>query len=634
MNSKVKKIINWTIVVLVILGLIALGYNQFQRSKISNAEYVTASVERGNLKQTVSATGTVKPLKEVKLNFKNTGKITTINVQKGDRVKENDVLAKQDDASLRITVQQAQANLSSAIAQLNQLKAGSTNETIEVSQKNVDSAQTAYDNAVKKLESLRKKTAEDIKTYEKAVNSSETALRDKKVTLNDTKNKYSQEIKNLTNSATTTINGDVFTAESALDLVHKALTNNDTFTIQQITSYVSQKNNTYATFAKNNNDKSLEMLQTLKQDVEDLKNEINPDINSAINSTINTLTQIKQTLSYAYNALQNTVITTNYSQTNINNNKTGIETTQTTVESAISTLQTTQQNLIDANINYDNQTNNAQANVNTAQDNLTTAKANLSAAEANRDLQISNAEAAIDTTLAALNLTKSQLSQTKAPPRRVDLASQEAQVEQYRAALALTQENLENTILRSSIDGIITQVNYELGEQSSVAEPVIVLVVGNNYAIEVDISEADIVKIENEDKVDITFDAFGEDIAFTGKVIFIDPAQTIISEVVYYTIKIVIEQESNENYNKIKPGMTANIDIMTDFRENILMIPQRAILQKNGTKYTRILETREGEQSVKEINIKTGITGDNGMVEISEGLEEKQNVVTFVKNGK
>lgn len=634
MSPKTKKVINWLVVIIVILIIIAFGYNYYKKAAISSAEYVTAKVERGNLEQTVSATGTIKPLSEVELNFKNAGKIVAINAQKGDKVKEGDVLAKQDDVSFQISVQQAQANLTSAIATLNQLKAGASEEDIEVARKNVDSAQTAYDNAVKNLDTVRKKTAEDIKTYEEQVNAAQTTLDNKIINLEDVKSKYSQDIKNLEASAITSMSGDVFTTTTALDTVDKALTNNGAFNNQQASSYVSQRNSSYLTSAQNAYNEALDLVNQMELSVADLESGDNIDVDGELNSSINTLNKVKQASSITYSALQNSVATSSYPQTNIDANKTGLSTDQTSIETAISELQTAQQNLIDANITYDTQVNTAQAAVNTAQDGLTTAQQNLRAAEANRDLQISNAEADIDSKLAALNLSKSQLDLKKAPLRSVDLASQEAQVEQYRAALALAQEDLENSTLKSSIAGTVTEINYEVGEQSSATESVIELVTEGNYEIEVDISEADIVKVENNDPVDVTFDSLGEDIIFKAKVIFINPAQTVISDVVYYTVKIALEPNGNANFSKIKPGMTANIDIMTDSRGNILMIPQRAMQSKNGKKYVRVLERRGEEQSVQEVEVKIGLVGDEGLVEVVSGLSEDQEVVTFVKNGK
>jgi HlyD family secretion protein len=633
MNPKTKKIIKRIIIIAVILGIAGFSYAQYKKSSVEKIEYITSKVERGDLKQTVSATGTIKPLIEVELNFKKTGEIVSIPAKKGQQVKGGDILAMQDDVSLKIAVQQAQANLTSAIATLNQLKAGESNEDIEVSEKSVQSAQTAYDNAVKSLETIRSKTSEDIKTYEEAVKSAQTAVDDKTINLKDIKNKYSQNIENLEDSAITSMSSNIFTATTALDDVDIALTNNGDFTEQQSQTYVSQMNSSYLLSAQTSHNNSVSLASNMETDIQNLEQGKSDDVNGTLNSSIATLNKVKQALSLAYSALQNTIVTIDYTQTEIDEYKADLIADQTSIETAISELQTAQQNLIDAQITYDSQVNTAQASLNTAQDNLATSKANLSAAEADRDLQISNAESGIDSNLAALNLAKSQLVLKKAPPRSVDLASQKAQVEQYRAALALANEDIENTILKSPMAGIVTNINYEIGENSSATEPMIILVTEGNYEIEVDISEADIIKVENEHSVDVTFDSLGEESVFKAKVIFIDPKETVISDVVYYNVKIAMEPGTNNNFSKIKPGMTANIDIMTDFKSDVLMVPQRAVQRRNGDKYVKILEGQEPQQNIREIEVEIGVAGDDGMVEVLSGLDEGQDVVTFMKNG-
>lgn len=74
---------------------------------------------------------------------------------------------------------------------------------------------------------------------------------------------------------------------------------------------------------------------------------------------------------------------------------------------------------------------------------------------------------------------------------------------------------------------------------------------------------------------------------------------------------------------RIKSGMTANIDILTDKRENVITIPQRAVVSQNGDKIVKI---SEGE-NIKEVKVKTGLRGSDGNIEILEGVGEGDKVV-------
>ena len=86
--------------------------------------------------------------------------------------------------------------------------------------------------------------------------------------------------------------------------------------------------------------------------------------------------------------------------------------------------------------------------------------------------------------------------------------------------------------------------------------------------------------------VDMTFDAFpGE--TFTGKVFYIDPAETIESGVVDYLVKVSFDTPDP----RIKSGLTANLDINTQTNQNALILPQYAIIQNASGTFVEILRT-------------------------------------------
>ena len=73
--------------------------------------------------------------------------------------------------------------------------------------------------------------------------------------------------------------------------------------------------------------------------------------------------------------------------------------------------------------------------------------------------------------------------------------------------------------------------------------------------------------------------------------------------------------------------MTANLDILTDGRQDVIAIPQRAVITKNGEKFVRVVR----DSLIEEIQIKTGLISRDGLIEITDGLNEGDKVVTFVE---
>ena len=112
-----------------IVGLVAIvGFAGFAfwSNRVSAAEYMTAKVERGNLRNTVTATGVLQAVTTVQVGSQASGTISALYVDFNSIVKKGQVIAQLDPAQAQAQVQQAQANLENARASLTQARAGVT----------------------------------------------------------------------------------------------------------------------------------------------------------------------------------------------------------------------------------------------------------------------------------------------------------------------------------------------------------------------------------------------------------------------------------------------------------------------------------------------------------------------------
>ena len=112
-------ILGAVIVVLVLTGIVVIPRVMPQEVSTKNTE--AATVRRGTLTATVSATGAISPLREAQLAFNTTGTLIKLNVKQGDAVKSGQVLAALDTRELELQLTQAEATLASAQAKLDQL---------------------------------------------------------------------------------------------------------------------------------------------------------------------------------------------------------------------------------------------------------------------------------------------------------------------------------------------------------------------------------------------------------------------------------------------------------------------------------------------------------------------------------
>jgi HlyD family secretion protein len=259
--------------------------------------------------------------------------------------------------------------------------------------------------------------------------------------------------------------------------------------------------------------------------------------------------------------------------------------------------------------------NSLTANSSLSQTTLDGYKSDISTARTNINTAIIN----LSTAEADLSLQENQLALEKAGTTVEKISAQEAAVEQAKASVQNIEAQLAKTILRAPIDGLVTRQEAKIGETIAANTTVVSIISGARFQIETNVPEVDIAKIKIGNPAKITLDAYGNDVYFDARVVKIDPAETIIEGVATYktTLQFVKEDE------RLKSGMTANIDILSDKRENVLFVPQRAVISKNGTKIVNVLEGKD----VKEIIVKTGLRGSGGNIEVLEGLKEGEKVI-------
>jgi RND family efflux transporter MFP subunit len=574
-----KRFIFTILAILLVAGLVW----QFVFNKKSTIEYTTVKAERGQLKQTVSETGTIKPISELELNFLNPGKIAVIPAVVGAKVLQDDVLAKLNTTDLSIKSRQASADLIVMQAKLDKLIAGASREDIALAEAN-------YQAALDDLDKTTQSTTEAVDQAQTTYNN----LTDQNAT---TKSSYRQSVENKTDALLTSLDNKIILGVAALDAIKRITDDSDIKYYLSIRNekYLVDTKNTYATAAT-----ALDLAQT-KQPID---SNDKAGLTNYYNSTISALNLVFKDLNYCFNALEYSITASDFSQTTLDTHKATISGQSTTISTAIGSLQTSKQSLDDATV--------ALANA------IVDAKNALDTAKTNKNKLVAAAQSRVNT-------VQAQLRQITAKSRVEDISLARAQVQQAQASLDLISNQVANDTIKAPIAGVITQVNYKVGEQSTGAKPVIVMIAENNYEIEIDVSETDISKVKLSDPAVVTLDAYGDSVKFEGRVMFIEPAETLIQGVTYYKVKIDF---SPDELHPIKPGMTATAEISTAIRDNVLMIPMRAVLDKDGNKYVRILN---GTQVLESL-VKLGLSGDGGLVEVISGVNEGDNIITFTKD--
>ncbi|MCC7436353.1 efflux RND transporter periplasmic adaptor subunit [Candidatus Nomurabacteria bacterium] len=232
-----------------------------------------------------------------------------------------------------------------------------------------------------------------------------------------------------------------------------------------------------------------------------------------------------------------------------------------------------------------------------------------------KESAISSAESLVAQREAELNLKRATARQPDIDSALADVITAEAGVESANA-------RLEKKILRAPADGTITKVDIKAGEISTPQKEVIVLQDISNLYLEANVGEGNISTISLGQTVEVTYDAFPEQ-KYSATVSSIDPSATENGTIINYKIKALIEKIED-----IRPGMTANMSIVTAEIPDVLVVPGRVIQKdEEGQFVNLVVPSKSRKTKTVRTSVTTGIRGDGDIVEVKTGLSEGQKIL-------
>ncbi len=194
-------------------------------------------------------------------------------------------------------------------------------------------------------------------------------------------------------------------------------------------------------------------------------------------------------------------------------------------------------------------------------------------------------------------------------------------LEALQASYNLASLELDYTQIRAPIDGIVSERYIKIGNTVRVGDPLYRVTGLDPLVAYLHVPEREYRRIHAGQPVAIDIDALaGQRVIATVTRIspVVDPATG--------TFKITIEIRDAER--RIKPGMFGRMSIVYDRHENVLQVPRSAIVNDIGSESVFVVEDGKAVRKV----VTTGY-GENGMIEIVEGLEDTDNVITVGQIG-
>lgn len=204
----------------------------------------------------------------------------------------------------------------------------------------------------------------------------------------------------------------------------------------------------------------------------------------------------------------------------------------------------------------------------------------------------------------------------------------QARVMQAQAAIDSILSQIGRRRIAAPFDGVVANVDIKPGQTTTgissgtsgeSSGSTITLISENDYEVMLKVPEISVSKISVGQEVSIALDAYGPSESFPGKVVSINPAETIVDGVPVYETKVSFTKPDP----RIRSGMTATATIVANHRTGVVAVPASFIHSDKEGSYVNLLVS---DDRTERRAVATGLRGSDSMVEITSGLDEGQKV--------
>jgi HlyD family secretion protein len=242
-------------------------------------------------------------------------------------------------------------------------------------------------------------------------------------------------------------------------------------------------------------------------------------------------------------------------------------------------------------------------------------------AQADYNAAVKRLQYEYDLEVAQANLESAHLDYEKYKNGPVD-----ADVKAAQANIAAAEATLQSISIKAPFSGVLTQVDVQVGDRvsagtnSTSASDAFRLDDMKTLYVDVDVSETDIHQVQTGQDATIVLDAL-QGTQYHGKVVKVAMFSADTSTAVNFTVAVSLT-DADEN---VRPGMTAEVEIITSSRENVLLIPNEAIQMVNDKPVVYIQNA--GQTTRTPVEVTLGVSSDTYTELVSGDLKEGDEVI-------
>ncbi len=535
------------------------------------------SATQGTLEATVDATGDVEPVTQAQLNFEVHGTVTEVLVKAGDQVTLDQPLARIDTTDLQLGLEKAQADLLQQRADYQALLEGATPQEIAEAQARIARAQSQYQQTASSV------TEADIAAARADLERAQARL-ERLASGPETKDRVEAE--------TAVQRAEATLAEARSQLA--AAKERARLDMETAANEVRNRQDEYSQIYWDNREQE-QVLRRLNRELPQADKDKEAAALRAIQDAETTLEQRR----IAYEEARTAEITT---------------------------LQQNEASLRDAQAKLDDVLSGSRP------EDLADARADVQRAQAKlAELTGARRSSTLAAEQASVTEAQMQLEKLLADPQASEFARAEAAIARAEIAVKEAQRDLERATLTAPFAATVTRVNLHVGERSdtpsgSSSNAAIIIADVQHLQVKVPIDELDIAQVDIEQQVRVILDALPEsDVA--GTVTDIAPTADK-SDQGTTTYEVTVALDAGDA--PVRAGMTAVVEIVTLRKEDVVIVPRRAVQSEAGQSF--VLLPADGPPPQPNLpaserrEVQLGLS-DREFVEIVSGLEPGDEVL-------
>jgi HlyD family secretion protein len=586
-------------------------------ANVESGQTVTAFI--GDLSVGATASGRLLPQREAHLALGLAGQVEEVYVEVGDEVQAGDVLIRLDAGSLERAVRSAEQSLAIQEATLAELRQGASNEEIAAAKASVTQAEAGVQQAEASVTQAKANLAdlrqgaseEEIAATEASLDSAKASLANARAGLTSAKSVLTQT--ELSRDALA--DADV-TAEASLKSTQASLSSAqaqlaallkgaDAETVEQARLNWEQAKNSLW-----NSQLERDAVNGRRGTPEYVRNQMDVAVaNAEIAVRLAEISYLQAQEGATDEAIASARAAVAAAESQVTNTQAGLDDIGDQIAQAEATVTQAQASVTQAEAGVQQ----AQAAVAQAESNLASLLAGVS------EEKIVSAEAQVEQAEASVAQAEAQVAQAEANlvallkgASEEKIAIAEAQVAQARISLEQARDNLAEASLEAPFDGVVTDVYVTAGEWASGLA--VEMIDTASLEVVLDVDEIDIGAIAVGQPTIVTLESWPDE-ELTGEVVSIAPKAKVQSEIVTYEVHLSLTVGDLP----VLTGMTANAELTTANREDVLLVPNRAITADRaaGKYYVNLVEG----DSIAKTEVSIGLR-DKDFTEITGGLEK------------